>query len=104
MAGFKVQSGDVHVDTDRFCRQPCDEPCTASDVENTESAPQRGKLHDTRAPRAEHGRHQLALIDLSRVARDLPWFALRHALDAATLRRADGSPARRWAAPHMSAT
>jgi hypothetical protein len=29
-------------------------------------------------PRAEHGRHQLALINLSRVARDLPWFAFRH--------------------------
>src|SRR4029450_4992058 len=65
-------------------------------------------------PRAEHGRHQLVLIDLSRVARDLPWFALRHALDAATLRRASGSPARRCqnlrphlemaAAPHTAAT
>jgi hypothetical protein len=51
----------VPIRTDRFCRQPCDEPCTAGDVEYTQASPQRGKLDDTRASRAEHGRHQLAL-------------------------------------------
>jgi hypothetical protein len=85
---IQVQSRDATVNTDRFCRQPRDQPRAARHVENTQSWPQRGKLDDTRAPRPENGRHQLALVDLSRVARDLPSFALRHAVAAATLRRA----------------
>ena len=37
-----------------------------------------GKLDNTSGPRPEDGRHQLALVDLGRVAHDLPLFALGH--------------------------
>jgi hypothetical protein len=47
---IQVQSRDATIHTDRFCRQPCDEACTAGDVENAPSWPQRGKLDNTRAP------------------------------------------------------
>ena len=87
---IQVQSRDATVHTDRFCRQPCDEPVPHA----TSRTRSPGNLDDTRASRPENGRHQLALVDLSRVARDLPSFALRHAVAAATLRRAAGSPAR----------
>jgi hypothetical protein len=53
----QVQSRDVTIYTDRCCRQPCDEPCAARDVENTQSWSQRGKPDDARAPRSENGRH-----------------------------------------------
>jgi hypothetical protein len=32
-----VQSRDATVHTDRFCREPCNEPCAARYVENTQS-------------------------------------------------------------------
>jgi hypothetical protein len=76
---IEVQSRDATVHTNRFCRQPCYEPCAARYVENMQSWPQRGKLDDTRAPRPKTAGTNSRWLDLGRVARDLPSFALRHA-------------------------